>query len=58
MQEEAMGHLRSDEFSDMLATKINEKIDIPFVSEEKEQVFFERIMDIVTDVMEGVFKGK
>ena len=58
MQEEAMGHLRSDEFSDMLATKINEKIDIPFVSEEKEQVFFERVMDIVTDVMEGVFKGK
>ena len=58
MQEEAMGHLRSDEFSDMLATKINEKIDIPFVSEEKEQIFFERVMDIVTDLMEGVFKGK
>ena len=58
MRDEAMGHLRSDEFSDMLATKINEKIDNPFVSEEKEQIFFERVMDIVTDVMEGVFKGK
>ena len=58
MKEEAMGHLRSDEFSNMLATKINEKIDIPFVSEEKEQIFFERVMDIVTDLMEGVFKGK
>ena len=58
MQEEAMGHLKSDEFSDMLATKINEKIDIPFVSEEKEQIFFERVMDVVTDLMEGVFKGK
>ena len=58
MQEEAMGHLRSDEFSDMLATKINEKIDIPFVSEDKEQIFFERVMDVVTDLMEGVFKGK
>jgi len=57
MQEEAMGHLKSDEFSDMLATKINEKIDIPFVSEEKEQIFFERVMDVVTDLMEGVFKG-
>ena len=53
-----MGHLRSDEFSNMLATKINEKIDIPFVSEEKEQIFFERVMDVVTDLMEGVFKGK
>ena len=58
MQEEAMGFLASDEFANQIATKINEKIDIPFVSEEKEQVFFERVVDIVTDLMEGVFKGK
>ena len=58
MQEEAMGFLASDKFANEIATKINEKIDIPFVSEEKEQVFFERVVDIVTDLMEGVFKGK
>ena len=58
MQEEAMGFLASDEFADKIATKINQKIDIPFVSEEKEQVFFERVVDIVTDLMEGVFKGR
>ena len=58
MQEEAMGFLASDEFADQIATKINQKIDIPFVSEEKEQVFFERVVDIVTDLMEGVFKGR
>jgi len=58
MQEEAMGFLASDEFSNQIATKINEKIDIPFVSEEKEQVFFERVVDVVTDLMEGVFRGK
>ena len=58
MQEEAMGFLASDEFANKIATKINEKIDIPFVSEEKEQVFFERVVDIVTDLMEGVFKGR
>ena len=40
MKAEAMGHLESDEFSDMLATKLNDKINIPFVKEEKEQVFF------------------
>ena len=57
MQDEAMGFLASDEFANQIATKINEKIDIPFVSEEKEQVFFERVVDIVTDLMEGVFKG-
>ena len=56
MQEEAMKHLASDEMAETIATKINEKIDIPFVSEEKEQIFFERIVDIVTDVLEGVFK--
>ena len=57
MQDEAMSHLASDEFSDMLATKMNEKINIPFVKEEKEQVFFEEMMDVVTDLLEGVFKG-
>ena len=58
MKEEAMGFLASDEFSKKLATKINEKIDIPFVSEAKEQIFFERVVDLVTDVLEGIFKGK
>ena len=58
MQEEAVGWLGSDEFADQIATKINEKIDIPFVSEEKEQIFFEKVVDVVTDILEGVFKGK
>jgi hypothetical protein len=58
MQEEAMSHLSSDDFSDMLATKMNEKINIPFVKEEKEQKFFEEMMDIVTDLLAGIFKGK
>jgi len=58
MQDEAMKHLASDDFSDMLATKMNEKINIPFVKEEKEQKFFEEMMDIVTDMLSSVFKGK
>jgi hypothetical protein len=37
---------------------MNEKINIPFVKEEKEQAFFEEMMDVVTDLLEGVFKGK
>ena len=44
--------------SDSIATAINKKIYIPFVSEDKEQIFFEKIVDVVTDVLEGVFKGK
>jgi predicted ArsR family transcriptional regulator len=49
-------HVQSDEFKEKLATKINKKIDIPFVSEEKEQVFFEKCVDLVTDVIEGIVK--
>ena len=58
MREEAINHLASEEMTNMIATKINEKIDIPFVSEEKEQEFFEKVVDVVTDLMEGIFKGK
>jgi hypothetical protein len=49
-------HVQSDDFKEKLATKINKKIDIPFVSEEKEQVFFEKCVDLVTDVIEGLVK--
>jgi hypothetical protein len=58
MKDEAMGFLGSEEFEKEIASKINEKIDIPFVSEEKEQIFFERVVDVVTDLLEGVFRGK
>ena len=58
MKDEAMGFLGSEEFEKQIASKINDKIDIPFVSEEKEQIFFERVVDVVTDLLEGVFKGK
>ena len=56
MQEEAVKHLGSDEMSDKIATAINKRIDIPFVSEEKEQIFFEKCVDVITDIIEGLFK--
>ena len=49
-------HVQSDDFKESLATKINKKIDIPFVSEEKEQIFFEKVVDLVTDIIEGIVK--
>ena len=58
MKEQAISFLESEEFSKEIATKINEKIDIPFVSEEKEQIFFEKVVDVVTDLLAGLFKGK
>ena len=53
-----MDQLGSDEMAEAIATKIKEKIDIPFVSEEKEQIFFEKCVDVVTDLIEGLLKGK
>ena len=58
MQEKAMEHLASDDMAEKIASAINKRIDIPFVSEEKEQIFFEKVVDVVTDIIEGVFKGK
>ena len=58
MQEEAIKSLGSDDMAEKIATAINKRKDIPFVSEDKEQIFFEKIVDVVTDVIEGVFKGK
>ncbi len=58
MQDEALKHLSSDEFTEMLATKINEKVNIPWINEEKEQELFEKLVDVMTDMLENVFKGK
>ena len=33
MQDEALKHLSSDEFTETLATKINEKVNIPWINE-------------------------
>ncbi len=46
MKDEAVGFIGSEEFAKQVATKINEKIDIPFVSEDKEQIFFEKVVDV------------
>ena len=58
MQEEAVKHLGSEEMTEKIASAINKRIDIPFVSEDKEQIFFVKVVDVVTDILEGVFKGK
>ena len=58
MKDEAMGFLSSEKFEKEVASKINEKIDIPFVSEEKEQILFEKVVDVVTDLLQVVFKWK
>jgi len=58
MRDQVAEYLASEEMAKEIATKINDKIDIPFVSEAKEQIFFEKVVDVVTDLLAGLFKGK
>ena len=58
IKKQMVSQLTSDEMAKTIATKINEKIDITFVSEDKEQIFFEKCVDVVTDLVEGLIKGK
>ena len=58
VKDEMMSQLDSSEMEEKIATAINAKIDIPFVSEDKEQIFFEKVVDVVTDLLHGVLKVK
>ena len=58
VKDEMMSQLDSSEMEEKIATAINAKIDIPFVSEDKEQIFFEKVVDVVTDLLQGILKGK
>ena len=58
MQQEAMAHIESDEFSKMLATKMNEKINLPWINEEREQELFEKLPDVRCDMMGGYFRSR
>jgi len=58
VKDDMISHLASDEMAEKIASAINKRIDIPFVSEAKEQVFFEKVVDVVTDLLEGILKGR
>ena len=58
VKDDMMSQLNSKEMEKKIASAINAKIDIPFVSEDKEQVFFEKVVDVVTDLLHGLFEGK
>jgi hypothetical protein len=58
VKDDMMSQLNSEEMEKKIASAINAKIDIPFVSEDKEQIFFEKVVDVVTDLLHGLFEGK
>lgn len=50
--------LRREEDRVALATAINDAIDIPFMSEEKEQVLFEGLVDSASDLLDKFLPGE
>tara|TARA_R100001163_G_C4886571_1_gene81501 strand:- start:28 stop:264 length:237 start_codon:yes stop_codon:yes gene_type:complete len=55
-QDEFISYIQSDELKEQLATKINKKINLPFLNEEQEQELLEKLVDWITDVLEDIAK--
>jgi len=55
-QDEFIGYVQSDELKEELATKINKKLNLPFLNEEQEQELLEKLIDWTTDVLEDIAK--
>tara|TARA_R110000796_G_scaffold33027_11_gene85996 strand:- start:1181 stop:1414 length:234 start_codon:yes stop_codon:yes gene_type:complete len=58
MQDQAVDHISSDDFAEKLAQMLNDKINIPFVKEEKEGIMFRELVDVIQSVTIGLIKGK
>jgi hypothetical protein len=56
MKEQAVGYTQSPEFADKMAQLMNDKINIPFVKEEKEGELFKEFAEVVQDLIAGIFK--
>ena len=56
MKEQVVGYTQSEEFADKMAQLMNDKINIPFVKEEKEGELFKEFAEVVQDLIAGIFK--
>ena len=55
-QDEFIGYVQSDELKEGLATKINKKLNLPFLNEKQEQELLEKLIDWITDILEDLAK--
>ena len=53
-KDETINYVQSDELKVELATKINKKLNLPFLNEEQEQELLEKLIDWVTDILEDM----
>ena len=55
-KDETINYIQSEELKVELATKINKKLNLPFLNEEQEQELLEKLIDWVTDILEDLAK--
>tara|TARA_R100000734_G_C3302845_1_gene93374 strand:+ start:147 stop:383 length:237 start_codon:yes stop_codon:yes gene_type:complete len=55
-QDEFISYIQSDELKEELATKINKKLNLPFLNESQEQELLEKMIDWLTDILEDLAK--
>ena len=58
VKDDMMSVLNSKEMEEKIASAINAKINLPFIPEDKEQELFEKVVDVVTDLLAGLFDNK
>ena len=58
VKDDMMSAINSKEMEEKIASAINEKINLPFIPEDKEQELFEKVVDVVTDIIVGLFDKK
>ena len=58
VKDDMMTALNSEEMENQIASAINAKVNIPFVSEADEQKLFKQVVDVITDLIAGIFKDK
>jgi|TARA_R100000482_G_C5128841_1_gene150533 hypothetical protein len=55
-KDETISYIQSEELKVELATKINKKLNLPFLNEEQEQELLEKLIDWFTDILEDLAK--
>ena len=58
VKDDMMSALNSKEMEEKIASAINAKINLPFIPEDKEQELFEKMVDVMTDILVGLFDNK
>ena len=58
VKDDMMSALNSKEMEEKIASAINAKLNLPFIPEDKEQELFEKVVDVVTDLLAGLFENK